>query len=108
MSEMFKQMHEILYEIENAKLKEIDQAIKDAFGRNLNIDELQRVLKILKEKSEKVKKRVDRDEFAKVVAKKDEYQEIINHSDEIIRDAQVYLDRSSALDPNWHKNFISK
>ena len=99
MEEIFKKMHDILYEVEKAKLKQVDQSIKEAFGRNLNMDELQTVLKLLREKVDKVKKRIDKDEFAKVVSKKAEYEEIINHSDEVIRDAQVYLEKSSAQDP---------
>jgi hypothetical protein len=108
LTDFFKNMHEMLYEIENQKLAEVDQAVKEAFGRNLNVDEMQRTYKVLKDKYDKVKKRNDKDEFNKVVSKKDEYQEIINQSDEVIMDAQVYLEKTAGLRPGWYKEFISK
>ena len=66
---LFKSIHDLLYDIEGRKLEEVDQKIRDAFGRNLNFDALQRTSKVLREKAEKVKKRVDKDEFQKIVSK---------------------------------------
>ena len=107
LTEFFKNVHDILYDIEGRKLQEVDEKIKEAFGRNLNFDELQRTIKVLKEKAEKVKKRVDKDEFQKIVSKKDEYQELINNSDNVIMDAQVYLEKTSSLQNDWGKEFIN-
>ncbi|CAI2380241.1 unnamed protein product [Moneuplotes crassus] len=107
LTNFFKSIHEILYDIEGRKLQEVDEKIKDAFGRNLNFSELQRTIKVLQEKSEKVKKRIDKDEFHKIVSKKDEYQDLINDSDNVILDAQVYLEKTSSLGPDWNKDFIN-
>ena len=43
----------------NNKIDEVENAIKKAFGRNLNVKELQTTYKDLKEKYEKVKQIVD-------------------------------------------------
>ena len=107
LTEYFKQLHDILYDIEGRKLQEVDGIIKKEFGRNLNYDELQRTYKVLKEKAIKVKKRVDKDEFGKIVSKKDEYQDLINNSDNEILNAQVYLEKTSSLQPGWDKDFIN-
>ncbi len=45
--------------------------------------------------------------FRRQLVNKDEYQDLINDSDNVILDAQVYLEKTSSLEQGWDKEFIN-